>query len=63
MQTCRGPCQITAMHASIDRATISDPMLQVGVIAAFGGGIASSILLQKPDKAPIAVFSDNNIGL
>ncbi len=38
-------------------------MLQIGLTAAFGGGIASSILLQKPDKAAIAVFSDNYLGL
>ena len=42
---------------------MSDAMLQIGLTAAFGGGIASSILLQRPDKAPIAVFAGNYIGL
>ena len=65
--------RVTCAHANlwwhlpaciaINRARISDPMLQIGLIAAFGGGIASSILLQRPDKAAIAILSDNNMGL
>lgn len=35
---------------------------QVGVSAAFGGGILSSLLLQDPVQAPIALFAADSVG-
>ncbi|KAK9840818.1 hypothetical protein WJX81_006890 [Elliptochloris bilobata] len=35
----------------------------VGLIAAFGGGILSSLLLQDPKRAPIALLESNSIGI
>lgn len=37
--------------------------LKIGLFAAFGGGIISSLLLQDPVRAPIALFSSNYLGL
>lgn len=37
--------------------------MQIGVCAAFGGGIVSSLLLQDPVQAPIALFSSNYLGI
>ena len=33
------------------------------MFAAFGGGIVSSLLLQDPVQAPIALFSSNYLGM
>ncbi|KAL3159054.1 hypothetical protein ABBQ32_011052 [Trebouxia sp. C0010 RCD-2024] len=35
----------------------------IGICAAFGGGIVSSLLLQDPVQAPIAFFSSNYLGI
>ncbi|KAK9804406.1 hypothetical protein WJX72_011360 [[Myrmecia] bisecta] len=35
----------------------------VGLLAAFGGGVVSALLLQDPAKAPIALFADNKVGV
>ncbi|DBA94266.1 TPA: hypothetical protein ACH3X1_001883 [Trebouxia sp. C0004] len=37
--------------------------MQIGLFAAFGGGIVSSLLLQDPVSAPIALFHSNYLGL
>lgn len=55
------------MHA-LERTTLVDSIdhvehAQVGLSAAFGGGIVSSLLLQDPKQAPIALFSHNIIGV
>ena len=38
-------------------------VLQIGLFAAFGGGIVSSLLLQDPVSAPIALFHSNYLGM
>ncbi len=57
--------------------TVSDPLTQqtavnlhgvlssaqVGLAAAFGGGIITSLLIQDPKQAPIALFSHNVVGV
>lgn len=40
-----------------------DAVLQIGLFAAFGGGVVSSLLLQDPVRAPIALFHSNYLGL
>ena len=37
--------------------------MQIGLFAAFGGGIVSSLLLQDPVSAPIALFHSNYLGI
>lgn len=37
--------------------------MQVGLLAAFGGGILSSLLLQDPKRAPIALLASNSVGV
>lgn len=35
----------------------------MGLLAAFGGGILSSLLLQDPKRAPIALLASNSVGV
>ena len=37
--------------------------MQIGLSAAFGGGILSSLVLQDPVNAPIALFHSNYVGV
>ena len=36
---------------------------QIGLLAAFGGGIVTALLLQDPATAPIALLADNAVGV
>jgi len=37
--------------------------IQLALLAAFGGGIVTALLIQDPVAAPIALFADNDVGL
>lgn len=55
------PTQPHASHATRRQGRVSPT--QIGLLAAFGGGIVTALLLQDPATAPIALLADNAVGL
>ena len=55
--------QLTCTLSHMLTARAESSRLQVGLLAAFGGGILSSLLLQDPKRAPIALLASNSVGV